>query len=86
MCSILMHKIFNPFIINLGCHFSNIALLKIESKSNVLALCAMAMILVTYVRGLQRYDTKSLLGLSKTNVLSSHTKHNVAQYPQHSRI
>jgi hypothetical protein len=81
MCLILMHKIFNPFIINLGCHFSNIALIKIESKSNVLALCAIAMILVTYVHGSQRYDTKSLLDLSKKNVSSSHTKHNVVQYP-----
>ena len=45
-CSIFMHMIFSPLIINSGFHFNKIALFRMKCKSNALALCAIATILL----------------------------------------
>ena len=45
-CSIFIHTIFSPFMIMFGFHFSRIALFRINWRSNALALCAIATILL----------------------------------------
>jgi len=58
-CSIFMHMIFNPFITTSGFHFNIIALFRIKCRSNVLALCAIATILLP--KGDSRIDKTAFL-------------------------
>lgn len=57
--SILIHIIFEPFMINSSCHLNKKDMLLIKWRSNILALCAMAMILSTQGRSSQSYDKVS---------------------------
>jgi len=64
-CSIFMHIIFSPFTISSGFHFSRIALFRMKWRSNALALCAIAIILLAQGRGSVKYVSMSPTGSSQ---------------------
>jgi hypothetical protein len=70
--SIPMHIIFSPVIIISEYHFNNIALLIRNCRSKALALCAMAKIILTQVRGCLREVNKSPTGSSSQKVCFFH--------------
>lgn len=51
-CSIFIHIIFRPFVMNSGFNFNMIALLNMKWRSKALAFCAIAMILLAQGIGL----------------------------------
>ena len=62
--SIFMHIIFIPFMIRSRFHFSSIALFRINQRSNALALCAIATILLAQGRGSVTYESRAPTGSS----------------------